>query len=114
MEAGTSPGLQLIRFNLFKYVQIRRVQIQVFVLFLSLQMYPDLAGQALQSTICRSPGRFTPKMFHWLSETNWLMLSLSALATVPILCRFTFKIGSRREVQIEGAQDHPHATDAKV
>ena len=39
------------------------------------------------------------------------MLSLLTLATVPLVCRFTFKIShsSRREVQIEDAQGHPQA-----
>ena len=66
-------------------------------------MYPDLAGQALQSTICGSPRRFAPNMLHWLLSVNrWLMLSLLTLATVPLVCRFT-----RREVQIEDALSSP-------
>lgn len=79
--------------------------------FTSLLALAEGMLQALQSTICGSPRHFAPNMLHWPSVNRWLMLSLLTLATVPLVCRFTFKIShsSRREVQIEDAQGHPQA-----
>lgn len=82
--------------------------------FTSLLTLTEGMLQALQSTTCGSQRRFLPNMLHRPSVNRWLMLSLLTLATLPLVFRLTFKISSRREVRIEGAQGHSHRTDVEV